>query len=134
MDNELETARRKSMSQRQRDTERLMRDLSRLANAKASGDVQMIWDALDDIEGGALHCETPAVQQRYKAVLAAHADQRALVGRQPSPAQASVFKMATANAAGESVSFNLEDFGGDFAAMEHDVRSWLGNATLGDRR
>lgn len=63
---------RKNLSERQIETETFMRDLKLLAEAKASENLLLIWEALDDVAAGAIHCETPTIGQRYIAALDAH--------------------------------------------------------------
>lgn len=64
-------ARWNSLSQRQQDTETFMREQRAFADAKARGDIQLIWETLDEIAFGALWCETPVIRRRYIGLLSA---------------------------------------------------------------
>jgi hypothetical protein len=124
-------ARRVSLSPRQQDTETLMLNLKRLSDAKAAADAHQLWDALDEIEVEALYCETPAIRQRYEAVLSAHKGQlESLTTSRGAPAQTEIFEITTVTGAGERITFNLDDFGGDFRALERAFRAKLEDGNL----
>lgn len=61
-----------TISQLQFETQIYMREQTLLAKAKTAQDVQLIWEALDDMAGSALHCETASIRCRYMGTLAAH--------------------------------------------------------------
>ena len=65
-------ARRNTLSPRHRDTEVLFIHLQALRTAKANGSIIQVWEALDDIAGHALWCETYSVRVRFLATLEAH--------------------------------------------------------------
>ena len=140
MDNTFETARRNSLSQRQRDTESLMRHLTWLAEAKATGNDRLVWEALDDIAAAALDCDTHSVRLRYMAALSAHRAEYRSAGCTERYRSLDVFwhlpeaaeaPQPTTGADDQDTSFNLDDFGGDLRAMEGAIRAWLRSANPG---
>ena len=117
MNFEIETACRNSLSQRQRDTENLMLHLTWLADAKAAGNVRLVWEALDDIAAAAMDCDTHAVQLRYIAALTAHRAEYRSAGCTDHYRSLDVFWQLPTAA----------------EAMDCAVRSWLRGAALGNR-
>lgn len=114
-----------SLSQRQRDTEALMRNFSLLADAKAAKDDYLLSVARDEITASALYCETSAVQKRYEACLVAHywtIDQEG--GEAPATEDDA--------APGKWVSFSDRDFGGDVGAMVDAIRAYLADRPRSD--
>lgn len=73
-------ARWNTLSPRHRDTEVLFIYLQALRIAKAEGRITQVWEALDDIAGNALWCETYSVRLRFLATLEAHKSEYRIEG------------------------------------------------------
>ncbi|SCY80837.1 hypothetical protein [Paracoccus tibetensis] len=114
-----------SLSQRQRDTETLMRNFSLLANAKAANDEYLLSVARDEITASALYCQTSAVQKRYEACLVDHGWTIDQEGGEASATEDD-------SAPERWVSFSDKDFGGDIGALGDAVRAYLADRSRSD--